>query len=163
VTRIAELEQEIEAEREAISRAGREAEQARKAADAERRRAGAELARTADALEAEAGEALDRARQIAAGAPRPSSDSRYLARRILLGTAIAPDDFDGPHVLVNNEDQAAAVIYDIVDRAQQVRLAAEQQLGQDHAVTGRADRVECAAWSAYMARLRVLAGEAEAE
>lgn len=161
MSKIAELEREIEAERAAAARAEREAAQARKAAEQARKAAEGPLSRAVEALERQAGRALERAQQLAAGAPLPPLDLRFLARRLLLGTSEpAPGEWEGPHVRINHQDQAAATIWTVVDTAQRVRREAEQQLGLDHAITARADKIECAAWTAYQQRIRQLSGEA---
>ena len=162
MSKLAELERQIEAERAAAAQADWEAgqAQARKAAEEQRRRAEGPLGKAVDRLEQEAGRALERAQQTAAETPLPPLDLRFLARRLLLGTSMpAPEEWEGPHVRINQQDPAAVAIWHVVDTAQRARREAEQQLGLAHAITARADKIECAAWSAYQQRMRELAGE----
>jgi hypothetical protein len=163
MSKLAELEQQIEAERTAAAQADWEAGQARarKAAEEQRRQAEGPLGKAVGDLERKAKRALERAQQTAAGAPLPGLDARLHARRLLIGTLTPPPGlFAEPQAVVTREDPAAAMIWDVLDQAQRAVREAERQLGPGHTVTARADTIECELWRAFQARIRQIAGEA---
>jgi hypothetical protein len=153
---VAELERELAERRAEAERAKADAEQARKAEAARLRQATRDAATAAAALEADLSRVLDDAVKLAAGVP--DHQTRVMARSLLLGNLRGGEVTGGPHSLVLERDPAAALLFGANQQAarslQQMRAA-----GVDGDPVARADQVECKLWSAFMARLRALAGE----
>jgi hypothetical protein len=166
MTRVADLQRELEAarveEEAAAERARVEAEQA------ERRRVSvaksmatvvADLERRAERLGSEMAKA-------AAEAGRPDYSLRVDARRLLIGhlepgrAASGEVVLDAPDRLAQR-DPAAALAWSLNALARQLLGRVGGELGADHRLAVRLDIVECQTWRLFGYRVKQLAGEIE--
>src|SRR5260370_822479 len=152
-TRIEELQAEIDQEREAQAAVAAAAEREQRERATARKRAAGVLAGEVSAVEKQLPRVLADAEAAAASQPPHSMGDRWLARRLMLGTLLAPDDV-GELGMVARTDRAFALLASAHDEAEQLVLAAERELGEGDPLCVRAAAVECRLHRAVQERAR---------
>jgi hypothetical protein len=159
----AELEADLAEARVREAEAARVAEQAA----AEEEAATEALRRSVDPIVADLSRQLDAALAFAdAHPPTPTRSQRGVARAYLHGrdTLKPPGELAPPEAIVSQNDDALVGLYGLA-AAVAGRIAtltdpiADTFLGESEPVIADLDAIECEAWRAFIARVRVFAAE----
>jgi hypothetical protein len=156
---VEDLERQLAERKAEAEQAKAEAERAAREEAARRKDAARQTGALVAELERGLPAVLEQAATMAADAGTPQHQTRIMARSLLLGTLRGGEATGGPHSLVLERDPAASLLFGANERTARVLGEATASLGLDHAHVAKLDAIECRLWSAFLTRLRELAGE----